>query len=172
MSKRITLIAIVILMLAPLSCIPTSQDIQTVADGQQVLVSNMAELKTLVRDSGVIDQAKAEKLFTEAERVLSQGEQILVAIDGQEGIEMVKSGVKATAGWNPYAGWIMLGLNVAQGLGLFGLGKKNIDKGTALTELVAAVEPNKTEMLKTALIANTSTRTKALIVDIRKRVAA
>jgi len=162
--RSFVVVTIALAILLTLSCIPTS-------DQQQVLVSNMAELKTLVKESKVIDQAKADKLFSEAEKVLSQGEQILIAVDGKEGFEMVKSGVEATAGWNPYAGPILLVLNIIQGLGLFGLGKKTIDQGMALQEVVTAVEPNKTPALKTSLTANTSTKTKSLINTIRKAAA-
>ena len=171
--NKMWLISIAVSLMLMLSCVPTASDIDVVRQGQQVRVTSMAELKTLIEESEVVDQAKAEEFFAEAEKVLSQGEEILVAIDGESGIEMVKSGVKASAGWNPYAGLMLVGLNIAQGLGLFGLGKANITKGNALNEIVVGVDGGgeKTPALKTSLVANTSIKTKALINKIKKRVA-
>ena len=171
MKKQFVLITISIIVMSAMSCIPTSESIQTVADGQRVLVSSVAELKALVKESGVIDQAKAEKVFAEAEKVLSQGEEILVAIDGKEGIEMVKAGVTASSAWNPYAAPILLAINVLQGLGLFGLGKKNADKGTAITELVAGVEKMKAGANPKEAFVRESAKTRNIVSLARNKAA-
>ena len=176
--RKLILTIAAILILTPVagliftSCIPTAGEIQVMTDSSVFLQKSFIELKNAVKESEVIDQDRADKIFGEVETVLADMADVTTAIEGREGVDAIKEGVKATSGWNPYAAPILAGISIIEALGLFGLGKKHKINVTALEEVVVGIEDSKgdPQRLKKSLNATESLVTRKLVRDIRNKI--
>ncbi len=175
--QKLILAIVAILILSPVagliltSCIPTAGEVQIMTNSSVALQKSFVDLKNAVKESEVIDQDRADKIFGEVESVLADMADVTTAIEGREGVDAVKEGVKATSGWNTYAALILAGISIIEALGLFGINKKSRDKGIALEEVVLGVEKLKAGAKPKEAFAKETIATRNMVSLIKNKVA-
>jgi hypothetical protein len=122
-----TLIVIALLFVA--GCLPASQqEVQTLTDAINQIVPAVREAVS----------TSSEETRDRVEIVLGQVEDINeVVATAEDPVEALEKGWGATAGWNPYYGYGVLGL------GILRLFQKKRESDNALEEVVIGVEDSK-----------------------------
>ena len=122
-----TLIVIALLLVA--GCLPASQqEVQT-------LTNMVNQIIPAVREAVSIS---SEETRDRVEIVLGQVEEVNEAVaTAEDPVDALEKGWGATAGWNPYYGYGVLGL------GILRLFQKKRESDTALEEVVIGVEDSK-----------------------------
>lgn len=100
-------------------------------ESNKLLNEKIDELQGIINTGEILDKERAEKINTEIDKVQSDISKVTTAIEGRDGLDAVKEGVKATSEWNPYAAPILLVITIAESLGLFSVNKA---KNTALAK--------------------------------------
>lgn len=171
--KRITLFAAILIILSTLlGCVPTSTEIQTMTEASVLLNEKIDNVQAIIVESQVLEKEQTDKIFSEVDKVQADITKVTEAIEGREGVDAIKEGVKATSDWNPYAVPILAVINILEALGLFGLNKQKKTTKDALTEVVVGIEDGKkTKDQPGALRAATSVKTRGIIENIKRGAA-